>query len=65
MRKAAAEHGSLSRLVIVASDVHHAVTFKEDTFAGPGLLQNLNDKEACTREVIRRRYYDTKRTFLL
>lgn len=56
LRRAAAEHGSTSRLVIVTSGMHHLGKFDEEVLATPGLLQALNQERYCTPKVMNNRY---------
>ncbi|KIP11264.1 hypothetical protein PHLGIDRAFT_489213 [Phlebiopsis gigantea 11061_1 CR5-6] len=58
--KAAREHHSRSRLVIVASGVHHSIRFSEAVTSSPMILDALSSAEYCTPEVMQRRYDETK-----
>ncbi|KAK0434089.1 hypothetical protein EV421DRAFT_2088095 [Armillaria borealis] len=48
------------RLVVVASDIHHTTKIEKDVFTSPSILAKLSDKEYCTKEVMDRRYSDSK-----
>ncbi|KAK0474335.1 hypothetical protein EDD18DRAFT_257443 [Armillaria luteobubalina] len=56
----ARKHSVIPRLVIVASDVHYWTTIEKDVIAGPSILEKLTDKDYCTKEVMDRRYFDSK-----
>lgn len=61
MVKAAEQHKSHSRLVVVCSEVHHWARL-EKVIDSPNVLQALNDKEYCKPENgLAHRYPDTKR----
>ena len=61
MARAAREHGSHSRLVIVCSGLH-ASTEPEKVTCKPHILHALNDAEYCSKpETMAVRYSDTKR----
>ncbi|KAK0463437.1 hypothetical protein IW261DRAFT_1672487 [Armillaria novae-zelandiae] len=56
----ARKYSVIPRLVIVASDVHYWTTIEKDVIAGPSILEKLSDKDYCTKEVMDRRYFDSK-----
>ncbi|KAI0341927.1 NAD(P)-binding protein [Trametopsis cervina] len=57
--KAAELHSSQSRVVVVASEVHHWTQFDQQAVQ-QGILSQLNGKEHCTPEVMAIRYPTTK-----
>ncbi|KAK0443693.1 uncharacterized protein EV420DRAFT_1649158 [Desarmillaria tabescens] len=60
MLETARKYSVNPRLVIVASDVHYWTKIEKDVIASPGILAKLSDKDYCTEEVMKHRYYDTK-----
>ncbi|KAK0476226.1 hypothetical protein EDD18DRAFT_1089305, partial [Armillaria luteobubalina] len=48
------------RLMIVASDVYYWTTIDNGVIAGLSMLENLSDKDNCTKEVMNHRYFDSK-----
>ncbi|KAJ3556542.1 hypothetical protein NM688_g1967 [Phlebia brevispora] len=58
--RTARANGTLSRLVIVASETHFWSKFDDELLDAPSLLRTLSDKEYCTPQVMERRYPDTK-----
>ncbi|KAI0093262.1 hypothetical protein BDY19DRAFT_418080 [Irpex rosettiformis] len=59
--KAAEQHSSTSRLVIVGSETHFWTKFDTDLVnSDVGLLKKLSDKEYCTPQVMSHRYFDSK-----
>lgn len=64
MVKAAHEHKSHSRLVLVASEMHFFARVYDDLKVAPnGILKTLNDLEFCTPERFSSRYHETKSTY--
>ena len=61
--RTAQAHGTISRMVIVSSDMHYSVKLEEELLDAPSLLQKLSDKTYCTPEVMEQRYSVTKRAF--
>ena len=65
MAKAAQEHKSHARLVLVSSEMHFFARISEDLKVAPsGILKTLNDPQFCTPERFRSRYPETKRACL-
>ena len=61
MVKAAQEHKSRARLVLVSSEMHFFARVSEDLKVAPGgILKTLNDPQFCTSERFNR-YSETKR----
>ncbi|KAK0437398.1 hypothetical protein EV421DRAFT_1029538 [Armillaria borealis] len=60
MFETARKHSVNPRLVVVASDGHYWTTIEKDVIASPSILAKLSDKEYCTKEVMHRRYHDSK-----
>ncbi|EKM53475.1 uncharacterized protein PHACADRAFT_175903 [Phanerochaete carnosa HHB-10118-sp] len=58
--RAAQEHGTRSRLVIVSSDAHLRATFDQTLRSAPSILKTLSNREYCTPEVMDMRYQHTK-----
>ncbi|EKM54525.1 uncharacterized protein PHACADRAFT_185443 [Phanerochaete carnosa HHB-10118-sp] len=59
--KAAHEHKSHSRLVLVTSELHFLTHFGDELKSAPkGILRTLNDPEYCTPERFTARYQETK-----
>ncbi|KAK0474988.1 hypothetical protein EDD18DRAFT_1313358 [Armillaria luteobubalina] len=50
----------IPRLMIVASDVYYWTTIDNGVIAGLSMLENLSDKDNCTKEVMNHRYFDSK-----
>ncbi|PBK67916.1 NAD(P)-binding protein [Armillaria solidipes] len=60
MLETARKHSVNPRLVVVASDVHYWTTIEKNVITSPSILAKLSDKEYCTKEVMDRRYSDSK-----
>ncbi|KAG7441665.1 short-chain dehydrogenase [Guyanagaster necrorhizus] len=60
MLETARKHSVNPRLVVVASDTHYWTSIEKDVIASPNILVKLSDKDYCTKEVMKRRYSDTK-----
>lgn len=58
--RTANKESTVSRLVIVSSDMHYLTDFSKEEQASPKILAKLNSKEYCTTPVIERRYQVTK-----
>ncbi|KAF7796917.1 hypothetical protein EIP86_008102 [Pleurotus ostreatoroseus] len=54
-------NGTISRMVIVSSDMHYWIKLEEELLDSPSLLQKLSEKAYCTPEVMEQRYSVTKR----
>ncbi|PBK98029.1 short-chain dehydrogenase [Armillaria gallica] len=60
MLETARKHSVNPRLVVVASEIHYSTKIEKDVITSPGILAKLSDKEYCTKEVMDRRYSDSK-----
>lgn len=64
MVKAAQEHKSHSRLVLVSSEMHFFARVDDALKTAPGgILRTLNDPQFCTPERFSMRYQETKSAY--
>ncbi|KAF7299129.1 hypothetical protein MIND_00861400 [Mycena indigotica] len=60
MVKTAEQYGTVPRIVVVASEVHHWASIERRVVEGPNILGTLGSKEYCTSKAMGTRYFLTK-----
>ncbi|KAJ7212260.1 hypothetical protein GGX14DRAFT_622764 [Mycena pura] len=60
MIRTAQQHGTVPRIVVVTSEVHHWATIEKQVFDSPNILVTLGSAEYCTAKAMGSRYPLTK-----